>query len=1559
MSNSRSESQSQNASPYRRKRSSTVQSMLRSPVLASPLIIGNSKDLTLWVHDPTTTPVDVIFNPEYWSGVAEGDMIRVTEVVGDEEGNECWEKDGFLFVVKIPGEEAARLRDTLQISVSRSIADAFGLRNHTTVRLTKVDSSKMRAEYIEIVFQDQYLGRSDMWRLGKQLRGQCVHVKQAINFVGSSTGRIQNIYINGKNVSTGLVTSLTKSVFRSLSAKVTIFIQVCRELWEFAGDGERYTEKIVHSFLPELFRLWRNADTNHIVTIVLISRVFYLESEIDYAAGPLRQDDDGRWYKDFFKVITDLEVLQEWKPTLVSLKESFVAFQRDILLTHHYHRASLGARYGADVVNPSEVKLVGRISFAHEGPILEALNLALNPMETHYVDRSLSLTGATLVLVTPGTGYYRVSKRLLRMTTTRLLDQGIGVDIVSLAKPPLHQTPIFSFKGFEPETRIETSRSSWRHNDPLWGGDDDVADIPGKEKVTFWWEPFWIAISFWDQQMDLPFRQDRFIARARMHQIEMLGLLEHDVLASINVPYLPESVDLMKIPADENSVDYHAACKVETEIFDLERFALSKNPPIHLGRDSTPSSGATIILDSSSFRSHALDKRPSYTLQRSSTITPRIAPIEESPRRIYMELPPDGEKDATSMSTVLSSSPSSSILTSKSEDTSQSEERHGQENSSTRLSLGSKLTPSWLFNPFRTSSRPTRVSSSSSTEVSPTSAVASSSATRIPTPPSRSPVMSSVPMPQSRTPRPMAIRNTPTRRSMLGQNSEEEVSTSSRSATLVRHSPLGASPRSREDPAFVTRRSAITSLNVPMAASSPNVRTNPLRSNVSMPYVQTSLASRWQHMFPQPLYKHQIKWKSMVTPGCLPLTTAYFPTRSELETSYDVFSYEFVIDPPEMKSFLVKPPTTGKESIDEARRAWALVVMRGMASLRLVQGFQFIVRPKIDEKENHRRENSLKYFTLDDNQTPKPAGASDIFQTNIEPVFLSVSNEIHRISYNGEAIQVRRYVRRMPPTPPFSYKCLVWPKLGVGYTELSTSFGTNGLENYGWNRLDMLIAGYEHQFSESLRYWRTRFIVIPTLDAPPPTVGISGEKLNDEETRLLGSDKLAEMWSKLRFLLPAEKEKGVVYPPLRFLPTYLSPTASVNDEHLVSQLENIMASGPLGKKLKSEREIAEMDLTSIAKLMREDRGLPIKDHRWHTRVYEDSFTGYDFTSWLCREFRDVSTREQAQDWGIKLVEQGLFEHCRGRHGFLDGHYFYRLKSEYAIPRTPKSGRGWGFPSVALRHVSGEDKNGRPMSYYPGGVSKSATTQRKHKRLVLSQTMVMDVDPSKKSDQAESVILHYDLIHNPANGRPARTIEEQLRAWGAKIERHGLKLVEAYVTQISDIRERNPFQSCFPVRLALPPPVVPDLEKRLQVIGADGDVGASTPAQYFFEYALLGRFGFILDIEATDLYPSRVEVFYSYRRNEFTHSQFVHRSGVAFVQVLGGAEGFLFLTNRLMGPGRAGASLQNRGLRPAAVAEELRLQMHEFCQDRKKLSVFYDEILANLPIGPEEPPPLSI
>jgi DEP domain-containing protein 5 len=301
------------------------------------------------------------------------------------------------------------------------------------------------------------------------------------------------------------VTASTRTVFRSLSAKVIIFIQICHEVYNFVGDGETYYEKVVHSFMPTLFSKWKEAGTNHMVTIVLMARVFY---EIAYAAEPLLCDEEGRPYRDFFRVIIDLEHVHEWKSILADLRNAFWTFRRDILLEYnsqHYRDKHVPAQ-----PNPESSRVVGRLSNACDGPILEAMNLALSTIEAHFIDRSFSFTGSSTILITPGTGYFRVSKRLLRLTTIRLVDQGFGLDLICMGKPPLHQSPIFSFQGVEPELRTNKEGSTdARTLDPLWGGEDDPSEVISREKTTFWWEPFWMCVSFWDKQLDLPIRENR------------------------------------------------------------------------------------------------------------------------------------------------------------------------------------------------------------------------------------------------------------------------------------------------------------------------------------------------------------------------------------------------------------------------------------------------------------------------------------------------------------------------------------------------------------------------------------------------------------------------------------------------------------------------------------------------------------------------------------------------------------------------------------------------------------------------------------------------------------------------------------------------------------------------------------------------------------------------------------------------------------------------------------------------------------------------------------------
>jgi len=97
----------------------------------------------------------------------------------------------------------------------------FGIRNNGEITVTKVssklsqydtrtlkslfqfDKDSCKADYVEFAFQDQYLGRNEMWRLGQHLVGKCVYVDQDISFMGVIAAKVTAIHVGGHRVGDG------------------------------------------------------------------------------------------------------------------------------------------------------------------------------------------------------------------------------------------------------------------------------------------------------------------------------------------------------------------------------------------------------------------------------------------------------------------------------------------------------------------------------------------------------------------------------------------------------------------------------------------------------------------------------------------------------------------------------------------------------------------------------------------------------------------------------------------------------------------------------------------------------------------------------------------------------------------------------------------------------------------------------------------------------------------------------------------------------------------------------------------------------------------------------------------------------------------------------------------------------------------------------------------------------------------------------------------------------------------------------------------------------------
>lgn len=494
-------------------------------------------------------------------------------------------------------------------------------------------------DHVELAFKEQYLGRSDMWRLQQNLKGTCVYHEKKILFAGSIKATVKRLFAHDEKMTSGYITETTRMIFRSASAKYFLFIQMSREMWEFDEDGELYFEKAVSNFLPHLFTRWKDEGTNHVVSIVLFTRVFY-ETKID---DPLiSQAADGRYYKDFYKVLADWETTDDWMSVIGPLKKEQLNFQPNVLLR---------TEQGRKVVS-------GQISMAYEGNVLEAVNLALNPFDKHFVDRDLMRTGLSIILITPGVGKFWVNKKLLRLTNERMTDNGIAMDLVCLSPLPLHITPLMCYtdapltgeadtispitdtlvpRGNLGRPPIMTGNSPEKlpvhantHQkigfvDPLYR---DSNDAPTQ---TYYAVPHWVDCSFYHHETGRFLKQDKFKTRCKMYELQMMGIMEHDI-RGISVPYVSDAAAV----ASSTSKDSNQSRTIRQQ-----KSSNSLNDKLRTGEEnkSYTSTGEVYLSRSANITTGSV-RRPSFFATAAGEMTPATQPqkssnIPEKPSHSY------------------------------------------------------------------------------------------------------------------------------------------------------------------------------------------------------------------------------------------------------------------------------------------------------------------------------------------------------------------------------------------------------------------------------------------------------------------------------------------------------------------------------------------------------------------------------------------------------------------------------------------------------------------------------------------------------------------------------------------------------------------------------------------------------------------------------------------------------------------------------------------------------------------------------------------------------------
>jgi hypothetical protein len=1526
-------------------------------------------------------------------------------VTYDENGNTILgPKDGdpqrsFVFVVREMTEEQKQKHQGLQISLSHTIANAFGLKKWTQGLIEVVNEDDHAASHVEITFRDQYLSRADMWRLAIAVLSQrTVYRDQKLLFLDTIKATVKNVYMNGQRKRSGFFGSTTKPIFRSESARFVVFIQMSKEMWEFDVEGgEIMFNKVVNGFLPELFKNWISIQARHLVSVVMFSRVEYEPAEGDSSQPPFR---------DFYRVVVNDMSSHEWVNILYSLKKEFRTFLRDITV-----QATDAAQDLSD--STPECIIVGKPSVASKGNILEAISLASTQFSRDYIDRDLIRTGISVVVVTAGSGIYEVGYSLLKQTTDTLISSGTGIDLVCLAPMPLHSVPLFKYKNpklLYPDSVMHTRPTS-TDNTPR---QSDMAQLlrsrnydsktlveaelsPGEWSYSI---PHWLDVSFWkgtaDEQAALllsrsqkPTRsRDRFLRdrpfslRCILYELEMMGLMENELpnigvsllhdhplhpwhkmrhritgrpLAEIDRPGLAQlERDWMEDYDEHTFKPVHERLAVEEaarknlHIADerpvsrsgrnvAEQYA-PKAPESragsgylewNMGRDAKPTQRRSSILSLTSNADRASIMSRSSAFSRQPSIG---APSLAAPKEDF----------SMGIADVRSTAPS-------------------VPEPKPRASMASRY-----FEQFRAAlTRPILPKETVSKEVKIKESTTENHSKPINIDRARNAAIHSRSSSDDQIGSVETVKgnqNYPKRPPLRAENSGAILFAASSTRRVGLKPNLSSSG---EPPNMPTTLSPVSALAPWLVLVNPS---NPRKNNFNI----NSQFRRWQHVFPRQLRVSSMKWKSLCSPASVPLTNDFFPTAEQLEHEYRESPYKIAQQDDED---LIEMPKSGESLIRE------------LIAFRLAHGFQLVVGPAVASFIGR----SSELVNIFDKNYMARNGAT---------VFMSLGNTIHQLlCLAGGEVEVRRFTRKpsaeVEPSEEYdllSYRPYIRTVLSPTYEPRVISF-KNRQSEYNWNFIDSFLAGHGDQFSDSLRFWRARFVFIPVEIHGKRHIQTSADD-SEEEIRLEGIRKLTHIW--LRHRVYSQEERGYQSVRRRKDPNPLMIDYQTRDPSAV------IAAGPESLQLTEGEATAleadsysteNIDLLKLAQDLQGDSGVRMIDRRWHLKLYSNCFIGSDLTSWLLARFRDIDTRDEAVTYGNELMGQGMFQHVQGKHQFRDGNFFYQIIGEY---RTPSSdSRGWFIrrdkgsmpptPSDASRSpYTPEHSRPRPTSRASDGSDEKSITfsEPVRRRVVLSSVMRYNVDWRKRSCHREIINLHYDRLHSPDNcyhfridwmNVTAKFIEDAVVQWAAHGKKFGLKLVEVPIAEACSIATTHPFRATTRIKLAIAPPAAL-LGGGEDAASADGPLAPLARTDPLAVHkAILKRLNFVLDVEAAASFPDDVDVVYSWGQNDYRYAQYIHRSGSTLAQITDAGD-FLLLANRLYssrssssvtiasavaGAAAAGGAPGSPALRPvtaegpqrddraappppAPLTAEVKAEVERFCADEAALLAFYDE-----------------
>jgi Vacuolar membrane-associated protein Iml1 len=419
---------SQQASPSSQTAKSVVAPALPKPPLqrrvTAPLPDRPRSKTTVQTHvrDLSEMTVDSVYTPSVDSQPS--DTEKLDEAPGDQGEDDDDEEDwhathqqrlSFIMVVTEKTWTSLKGSARTQVSLLRSVADLYQLSAYDMVTIHTIPPDDQAAvaqavaiDFLLVTIKDQFISRGDMHYFQQCLLGAWVYQGQRL-YEPTRGFQANAREIRRRDAApalSGIVTESTVITFRSRSTRIIWLVQMSAEMWDYGpydrGDNEEgrvceiYFDRWI-AFIHKLFTKWKELEASHSLTVIFFDRTFLGGSAGPKAATALR-DVYGRYFEDHFSIVLESETCPDWHSLIVQIKKAFVRYPLEV---------------GWNLTHDESAR---RPSTASHGNVLEAINVTLNLLQFHYLDRDLQRTGNSIVVVSAGNGVFEVDRNLAGIT---------------------------------------------------------------------------------------------------------------------------------------------------------------------------------------------------------------------------------------------------------------------------------------------------------------------------------------------------------------------------------------------------------------------------------------------------------------------------------------------------------------------------------------------------------------------------------------------------------------------------------------------------------------------------------------------------------------------------------------------------------------------------------------------------------------------------------------------------------------------------------------------------------------------------------------------------------------------------------------------------------------------------------------------------------------------------------------------------------------------------------------------------------------------------------------